>query len=273
MIGENKKDGRRYSAMIKKAGFDLITFLKHAFEERNFWTILRILLVTLWLGWSIPFGFILQKFKFFKKFGFSEMKKWGKRCLKIAKTNYEIIFEKQLDPAVTYMFASNHTSPFDIPILSATIPYPAAYIANKEFTSFFVTNYWVKSLGGVMVDKKSRSGLIIAYKAICNTMKKGNSLIIFPESVMSGDGKVKPFKRGGLSAAVEAKASIVPIYIYNARSIIKPGEMYVHKNVTIKIFFLSPIDTSMLGEEEKENIDALVYNKLKEVEEKLILPD
>lgn len=198
------------------------------------------------------------------------MKKWGKRCLKIAKTNYEIVFEKQLDPKATYMFASNHTSPFDIPILSATIPYPSAYIANKEFTSFFVTNYWVKSLGGVMVDKKSRSGLIMAYKSICETLKKGNSLIIFPESVMSQDGKVKPFKRGGLSAAVEAKVLIVPIYIYNARSIIKPGEMYVHKNTNIKVFFLSPIDTSILSEKEIENIDSLVYNKLKELEERII---
>lgn len=269
MVHHDKKDGRRYSSMIKKAGFDIITFLKHAFEEKDFWLIFKLLLVTLWLGWSIPLGFILQKFNFFKKFGFNEMKKWGKRCLKIAKVNCEVIFEKELDPDAIYMYASNHTSPFDIPILSATIPYPAAYIANKEFTSFFVTNYWVKSLGGVMVDKKSRTGLVSAYKSIYNSLKKGNSLIIFPESVMSPDGKVKEFKRGGLGAATAAKVKIVPIYIYNAPAIIKPGEMHVNKNINIKVYFLEPIDTSLLSEEEKGKIDLIVYERMKKLEEEI----
>lgn len=269
MVQHNKKDGHRYSAMIKKAGFDVIAFLKNAFEERSFWIIFKILMVTLWLGWSIPLGFILQKFKFFKKFGFNEMRKWGKRCLNIVKAKCEIIYEQPFVENEVYMFASNHTSPFDIPILSATIPIASAYIANKEFTSFFVTNYWVKSLGGIMVDKKSRSGLVMAYKSICNSMKNGNSLIIFPESVMSQDGLVKQFKRGGLSAAVAANAKIAPVYIYNARNIIKPGDMHVHKNIDIKVIFLKPIDTKTLSEEEKENIDSLVYERLRKIEESL----
>jgi len=168
------------------------------------------------------------------------------------------------------MFASNHTSPFDIPILSATIPITSAYIANKEFSSFFVTNYWVKSLGGVLVDKKSRTGLVKAYKSINESLKKGNSLIIYPESVMSPDGFIKPFRKGGLSAAVSAGVKIVPIYIYNAREIIKPGDMHVHKNVKIKVIFLQPIDTSKLSQEEKDNIDKIVFEKLKKEEEKLL---
>lgn len=269
MVKNEKKDGHRYSAMIKKAGFDIITFLQNAFLEKSFWLIFKVLLVTLWLGWSIPFGFILKKFKFFKKFGFNQMKKWGKRCLKVLKVKCEVIFEQKLYDKDVYMFASNHTSPFDIPILSATIPIPSAYIANKEFTSFFVTNYWVKSLGGVMVDKKSAKGLIRAYKDIYESLKKGNSLIIFPESVMSSDGFVKPFKKGGLSAAVKAGCKIVPIYIYNARSIVKPGDMHVHKNIEIKVIFSSPIDTNLLNDNQKENIDEIVYNKLKDIENKL----
>ena len=58
-----KKDGSRYSKMIKKGGFDIIAFLHQAIEEKSFWTILRLLLRTLWLGWSIPFGFILKKIR------------------------------------------------------------------------------------------------------------------------------------------------------------------------------------------------------------------
>ncbi len=265
----NKKDGHRYSAMIKKTGFDIIFFLKNAFEEKSFWIIFKILLVTLWLGWSIPLGFILKKFKFFKNFGFNEMKKWGLRSLKIARVKFEVTFEEELNPSSTYLFASNHSSPFDIPILSATIPIPSAYIANKEFSSFFVTNYWVKSLGGVLVDKKNRVGLIKAYKSIYQSLKNGNSLIIFPESVMSPDGFIKPFRKGGLSAAVSANVKIAPIYIYNASRVIKPGGMHINKDVEISINFLRPIDTSLLTEEDKENIDKIVYEKLKEVEEKL----
>ncbi len=268
---DKKKDGLRYSAMIKKGGFDIITFIKNAFEEKSFFIIFKLLIVTLWLGWSIPFGFILKKFKFFKNFGFNEMKKWGKRCLKIAKVDYEVIFEEELKDNETYVFASNHSSPFDIPILSATIPIVSAYVANNEFSSFFVTDYWVKSLGGVLVDKKSRTGLVKAYKEIYETLKNENSLIIFPESVMSPDGFVKPFQRGGLSAATKVGAKIVPVYIYNAKQITKPGDMHINKNVKITVNFLKPIDPTLLSEQENEDIDKIVYERLKKCEEKYIL--
>jgi 1-acyl-sn-glycerol-3-phosphate acyltransferase len=281
---DKKKDGSRYSKMIKKGGFDIIAFLHQAIEEKSFWIILRLLLRTLWLGWSIPFGFILKKLDIsnkkgktkgfnFKNFGFHQMKSWGEGMIKIVRADIKVYFEQPLLPDKTYLFASNHTSPFDIAILSATIPYPSAYIANKEFTSFFVTNYWVKSLGGVMVDKKSRTGLVKAYKDILSALNRGNSLIIFPESVMSPDGLIKKFQKGGLSAAVSANALIVPIYIYGASGVIKPGDMHINRNVDIEVYFCKPIDPSLLSEDDKGKIEQIVYDRLLEKEKKILQYD
>ena len=143
-----KKDGSRYSKMIKKGGFDIIAFLHQAIEEKSFWTILRLLLRTLCLGWSIPFGFILKKLDIsnkkgktkgfnFKNFGFHQMKAWGEGMIKIVRADVKVYFEQPLLPNKTYLFASNHTSPFDIAILSAS----CCRMSSLSFIGRFLRQY------------------------------------------------------------------------------------------------------------------------------------
>ncbi|MFB0565112.1 MAG: lysophospholipid acyltransferase family protein [Candidatus Aminicenantaceae bacterium] len=259
--------GLKYSAVIKNKRLKAINFLKRAFQEKQFLILLKIFLRSFRLGWCMPFLFILKKMPFWNEFVFFQLNKWGKAICKITKVKLHIITRGNVSKDKTYLFASNHLSLLDIPVLSATIPVKNKYIANRELASFFITNILIKFGESVLVDKSDRKGQIKALKDIQKSLLRGNNLIIFPESNMSYNGNLQKFQRGGLSAAVRANVSIMPVCIKGTREVCPPGAFSFKFNKDVYVIFGKEIDCKSLNREDKKNIDIIVYNKLKKLSE------
>lgn len=264
---EEYRGGLKYSTVIKNKRFKVIPLFKEASQEKQFIIILKIFLRTLWLGWIIPFVFILKKMPFWNNFVFSSLNNWGKAICKIAKIKLFIINRENVSHDKTYLFASNHLSLMDIPVLSAVIPVKSGYIANMEIASIFIMNFLIKFSGSVLVDKIDGNGQIKALKNIKQSLIRGNNLIIFPESEMSKDGNLIRFKRGGLSAAIFANAHIMPVYIKGTREVCPPGAFSLNANKDVYVIFGKEINCKKLSREFKKNIDKIVYNELKKLSE------
>ena len=259
--------GLKYSAIIKNKRFKAINFLKRAFQEKQFFILLKIFLRSLRLGWCMPFLFIFKKMPFWNEFIFFQLNHWGKAICKITKVKLHIINRENVSNNKTYLFASNHLSLLDIPVLSAAIPVKNKYIANRELASFFITNLLIKFGESVLVDKSDRKGQIKALKDIQKSLRRGNNLIIFPESNMSCDGNIQRFQRGGLSASVSANVHIMPVCIKGTREVCHPGAFSFKFDKDVYVIFGKAIDCKNLNREDKKNIDAIVYNKLKKLSE------
>ena len=262
--------GLYYSVIIKNKHFKAINFLKRAFHEKQFFILLKMFLRSLRLGLYIPFLFILKKMPSSDEFVFSQLNNWGKTICKIAKVKLHIINRENVLKNKTYLFASNHLSLLDIPVLSAAIPVKNKYIANREVASFFITKLLIKFGEGMLVDKNARKVQIKALKDIRQILLGGNNLIIFPESNMSYDGNLQTFQRGGLSAAVFANVHIMPVYIKGTREVCPPGAFSFRPNKDVYVIFGKAIDCKNLNREDKKNIDTIIYNKLKKLSEDMI---
>lgn len=262
--------GLKYSAIIKNKHFKAIHFLKRAFQEKQFFILFKIFLRSLRLGWCMPFVFILKKMPFWNEFVFSQLNNWGKAICKITNLKLHIINRENVSNSKTYLFASNHLSPLDMPVLSAAIPVKNKYIANRELVSFFITNLLMKFSESVLVDKSDRKRKIKALKDIQQSLLRGNNLIIFPESNMSNDGNLKRFERAGLSAAVLANVHIMPVCIKGTREVCPPGAFSFKSNKDVYVIFGKEIDCKNLNREDKKNLDIIVYNKLKKLSEDII---
>ncbi len=262
--------GLKYSAIIKKKRFKAINFLKRASQENQLFILLKMLLRSLQLGWFVPFLFILKKMPFWNEFVFFQLKQWGKAICKITRVKLHIINRENVSNNKTYLFASNHLSPLDIPVLSAAIPVKNKYIANRELASFFITNLLIKFSESVLVDKSNRKGQIKALKDIQNSLRRGNNLILFPESNMSCDGNIQRLQRGGLSASVVANVHIMPVCIKGTREVCPPGAFSFKFDKDVYVIFGKAIDCKNLNREDKKNLDTIVYNKLKKLSEDMI---
>lgn len=266
---DNYEGGLKYSKMIKGGKFRLLPFLKNAYEEGKLLSTFKVLWRTLLLGFEIPFAYLKKKTLSWKEYSYYRMKSWGEDLCKIAEIKLVVLGKELLEWGKTYLFASNHLSPYDIPVLSAAIPVPNGYIANKQFTTFFVTHFWVKHSGGVFIDKHDKASQIKSLKDIANSLKNGNSLILFPEGYMSKDGELQPLNKGGLMAAYYGNSLLVPTLIHGTREVCKPGEFGVNKGKVVHVIFDNPIDLKLFSRDELKNVDKIVFERLKKLKESI----
>ncbi|MGH7099563.1 MAG: lysophospholipid acyltransferase family protein [Stellaceae bacterium] len=112
-------------------------------------------------------------------------------------------------PVRPLLFASNHVSYTDIPVLGSLLP--ASFIAKAEVAHWPLFGWLAKLQKSVFVDR--RVGSTAAQRdALLARLAAGDALILFPEGT-SGDGnRVLPFK-SALFAAAQGGASGRPVLV------------------------------------------------------------
>ena len=107
------------------------------------------------------------------------------------------------------MYAANHVSSMDIPILLEMLGAP--FIAKSEIANWPVVGDAGKSVGTIFVEKgKKGQGIPNVHKALANTFNDNRSVVVFPEGTTSRGDNILPFKKGVLSVLFE-NASDVPV--------------------------------------------------------------
>ena len=112
-----------------------------------------------------------------------------------------------------FILLANHASLLDIPGIVAATPLPVRFIAKKSLTWFPIFGWFMHAAGHVLIERESTPSAIKSLKKASQLMKKGISVIVFPEGTRSSDGEVKEFKRGAFLLAIQSQAPIVPVSI------------------------------------------------------------
>ncbi len=146
-----------------------------------------------------------------------------------------------------YVFVSNHQSIYDIPILFSALPFQLRIIAKASLGLFPVLGWHLRYTGHLLVDR-ARIGTVTLLQ-VAGLMKRGHSLIVFPEGTRSRDGRVGPFKGGLFLMAVEAGLPIVPVAIRGSRHVMLKGRlMTCPGDVSVSVH--DPIPTCGMGRDD-----------------------
>ena len=149
-----------------------------------------------------------------------------------------------LDPNQQYIFASNHESAFDIPLTLAGIPWHVVPIAKKELKKVPFLSWAMLAAGHIFIDRSNREKALQSINNIKNSLKKNpRSILIFPEGTRSLDGKMKPFKKGGVVLSIDTGLPIVPIACCGTFEVLIKGSKNFNPK-PIELRFGSPIHTS-----------------------------
>jgi 1-acyl-sn-glycerol-3-phosphate acyltransferase len=123
------------------------------------------------------------------------------------------------------IFAANHASHADTPLLLATLPvrfrHHTVVAAASDY--FFDTTWkaalWSFALAAVPIErtKVNRRSADVA----AGLLEEGWSLVIFPEGGRSPDGWLQPFRGGAAYLARRTGRPVVPVYLHGTREILK----------------------------------------------------
>ena len=178
----------------------------------------------------------------------------GHRCARawswlILKTSgVEVVVEglERLDPARSYVFAANHQSIYDIPIVFASLPFQLRILSKDSIGRVPFLGWHLRWTGHVLVDRaKPGAGVV---KKMARLVAKGHSLIVFPEGTRSVDGSVARFKGGPFMIALQAALPVVPITLIGSRHVMFRGDVTVRPG-RVTLIVHDPIETSGVSRE------------------------
>ena len=145
-------------------------------------------------------------------------------------------------PAQACVFACNHASNADPPVLVLAIPRRLTILVKREVFRIPILSFGMRQAGFVKVDRRAKEGSV-DLDEVAQHLREGLSLLIFPEGTRSADGRLRPFKRGAALMAIHAKAPIVPMAIAGTPSFMPKGDWRLHPGeVTVR--FCPVIDAS-----------------------------
>ena len=164
---------------------------------------------------------------------------------------------ERLDASRSYVFAANHQSIYDIPILFASIPFQQRIIAKSSLGRIPFMGWHLRRTGHVLVDR-SKPGAAVVRK-MARLAAAGHSLIVFPEGTRSTDGTVARFKGGSFVMALQAGLPVVPISLVGSRHVMFKGELMVRPgHVTVIVH--DPIDTAGVPRESAREFATSVHD-------------
>lgn len=120
---------------------------------------------------------------------------------------FDIIHKEALAQVDGHLVVANHPTLLDVVLLISELPQADCVIKKELFGNFFLR--WIVQWAGYIPND---GGAFIVHEAV-ERVRRGRTVIIFPEGTRSGRSGLIPFSQGFAHIAVRAPCSIVPIYI------------------------------------------------------------
>jgi 1-acyl-sn-glycerol-3-phosphate acyltransferase len=221
---------------------------------RYYWTFVVAALLLLFLGIPIILiGHILRKLFGVEDFIFPYAKFGCRIYLRSAGARVHVKGLKHLDRNQAYVFIANHQSNLDPPMLFAYLGHNVGGIAKIELTKIPVLKQGFPLVHVVPIDRSNRERAIESTKRGADELRRGHSLMAFPEGTRTVDGRVKDFKKGVFYMAVEAGVPVAPVVVNDTRLVMRKGnQQVVPGNVYLEV--LPPVSTQGY---KAENIEVL----------------
>ena len=138
---------------------------------------------------------------------------WSRWILATAMCPVRVIGAERIDASHPAIYAANHISALDIPVLYANLPLQFRILAKQELFRYPFVGGHLKRSGQFPVDQTNARASVRSLVRAIESLKAGMPLVIFPEGGRAADGHIMPFMSGAFHASIKAQAPVVPLAI------------------------------------------------------------
>jgi fatty-acyl-CoA synthase len=151
-----------------------------------------------------------------------------------------VVGKQYMDTPGAKIYASNHTSNFDVLPLMMGLGVPYHFVAKREVRNMPFIGTFLKQMGHVWFDRKDGDERLRQAEQIQELLRQGESVFIFPEGTFATEDGVRPFQLGAFKAAVSSGAPIIPVSIAGSRQFLRDGT-YLPRPTDVTLTLSAPI--------------------------------
>jgi 1-acyl-sn-glycerol-3-phosphate acyltransferase len=170
----------------------------------------------------------------------------------------------KIDTSKAHVYAVNHASALDIPVLYVYLPFQFRIVFKKELLVYPIVGWQLKRSGQVCIDQQKPINSTGAIRSAVKSLKAGMPLVIYPEGGRTPDGEIKPFLPGAFFLAIKAQVDIVPIALVGTYELL-PMDTYHIKCRPLEMRVGEPISTAGLTMRDLEAVSAKVKKALEDL--------
>lgn len=186
---------------------------------------------------------------------------WARTLLLISMSPVKIVGREKLHVHETAVYASNHLSYMDTPVLFAYLPFQFRILAKQSLWKTPFIGWYLNRSGQVPVDLKGSRSLIASLNRGVATLKHGLPLVLFPEGGRAASGRLQTMMSGCAYMAIKAQVPLVPLTLVGTYELL-PIHVYALHPRPLLIVVGDPIPTTGLTTRDADALTQRLYDSI-----------
>jgi 1-acyl-sn-glycerol-3-phosphate acyltransferase len=224
---------------------------------------------------TIAFGTVAMIASFFDGHGGVQHRiaqAWASTLLRFSLSPAEVVGPGTLKRDGPAVYAANHLSYMDTPVLFSKLPFQFRIVARSGLWKIPFIGWYLHRSGQIPVDSTSVRSSIASMNGGAKALKSGTPLVIFPEGGRSPEGNLQPFMNGPAYMAVKAGVPIVPLAIIGTHELLPMHGKHL-RPFPLRLAVGEEIDTSPYTTRELDPLTAKVYAAIQDLQTRFAIRD
>lgn len=149
------------------------------------------------------------------------------------------------------VYASNHLSYYDTPVLFAKLPFQFRILAKAPLWKVPFIGWYLQRSGQVPIDQSSARAGVVSLGRGVKTLEAGMPLVMFPEGGRAFNGRLQPLAAGAAWMAIKAQVPLVPLTLVGTYELL-PIHVYALRPRPLKLIVGEPISTAGMTTKDAE---------------------
>jgi 1-acyl-sn-glycerol-3-phosphate acyltransferase len=189
---------------------------------------------------------------------------WARLSVWISRARLTVYGAEKLRQHPVAVFASNHTSYMDTPVVFASLPVQFRILAKKELWPIPFIGWYLNRSGQVPIDTNNPRATLSSLSVAAKALRAGMPLFVFPEGSRTHDGALRPFLSGAAYLAIRAQVPLVPIALSGVYDLL-PIHTHHFYPVDMSLRVGDPIDTTGMTLRQTDELTARLRSAIEDL--------
>ena len=182
---------------------------------------------------------------------------WARGVLRAVGIRVLVAGQEKVQACPAAVYAANHLSAIDIPVLYSHIPGQFRIMAKRELFRYPFLGGYLKRSGQIPIVLGDAHASMRSLNRAGEAVRKGMPLVVFPEGGRSKTGELQDFMGGAFYVAIRAQVPVIPVAIVGGYELLPINSFHALPG-TVGLVFGEPVPTAGLRLRDSAQLSARV---------------